>query len=108
MLAPWLCSQAERRYRMRKAAWRAWQLTKRGGRHANNEMNLAYKRFIRWPARRSGRLVARAWRAGGTAGIGTAVAQAVVRPVRRVRRLLRLARYHAGMFARRLRGASTE
>jgi hypothetical protein len=108
LLAPWLCSQADRRYRMRKALWRGWQLTKRGGRHANNELSLTYKRFIRWPARRIARLVVRAWRAGGAAGIGAAAAQAVVRPVRRVRRILRLARYHVGMFARRLRGASTE
>lgn len=108
MLAPWLCSQADRRYRMRKAAWRAWQLTKRGGRHANNEVSLTYKRFIRSPARRTARLAARAWRAGGTAGIGSAVAPAVVRPARRVRRMLRLARYHAGTFARRLRSTSTE
>ena len=73
-----------------------------------NELSLTYKRFIRWPARRIARLVVRAWRARGAAGIGAAAAQAVVRPVRRVRRILRLARYHVGMFARRLRGVSTE
>jgi hypothetical protein len=108
MVSPWLCSQADRQYRMRKAFWRAWHLTKRGGRHANTELNLTYKRFIRWPARRIARLAASTRQAGGAPGLGSAAVHALVWPVRRVRRVLRRARYHAGTYARRLRGASTE
>ncbi len=108
LLSPWLCSQADRRYRLRKALWRAWQLTGRGGRHVNNELNLTYKRFIRWPARRVGRLTVRAWRASGVRGVGAAAGMTMLGPLRRLRRILRVARYHAGTFARRLRGASTE
>jgi hypothetical protein len=108
MLSSWLCSQADRRYVMRKAARRAWQLTTRAVRQANGGWHLIRARVISRPARRVARQAARAWRDGGTLGIAAAVARPVVRPVRQVRRVLRLARYHAGTFARRLRGASTE
>jgi hypothetical protein len=97
-LAPLLRSEAARRHRMGTWIRRSWHLIRRGGRLAIKDTRAAHQRYVRWPARRLVRSSARVWRRG----------RAVAAPVRRARRALRLARYHAGTFARRLRGAPTE